>query len=94
MLISYSRDASLTEAARKTFDGGHPCGMCKLVEKSREDEKRQPLVKADVKLDVVLPAVVRLKSPAGTPHEVLLPDLPGSFREMHPAAPYRPPRPA
>ncbi len=31
MVITYSRDASLGEAVRKTFDGDHPCALCNEV---------------------------------------------------------------
>lgn len=41
MIISYSRDASLSEAVSKTFDGEHPCAMCKMIKKGRADEKEQ-----------------------------------------------------
>jgi hypothetical protein len=29
MVIHYSHDAPLTEALMKTFDGHHPCALCK-----------------------------------------------------------------
>lgn len=35
MLISYSRDASLGEAAEMTFDGEHPCPMCTAIKKQQ-----------------------------------------------------------
>jgi hypothetical protein len=92
MLVSYSRDASFSEATRKTFDGDHPCKMCKLVKKTKRQEERKPLVKADAKMDILLPAVARLKEPAGAEHSVELPDDAGSFREVCPAVPHRPPR--
>ncbi len=41
MMVSYSRDASFTEALSKTFDGQHPCCMCKMIQKGRADEKKQ-----------------------------------------------------
>jgi len=41
MIISYSRDASLSEAVSKTFDGEHPCAMCKMIKKGRADEQEQ-----------------------------------------------------
>ncbi len=33
MLVSYSRDNTLAEAIGMTFDGEHPCPMCKAIEK-------------------------------------------------------------
>jgi hypothetical protein len=41
MIISYSRNAFLTEAVSKTFDGEHPCPMCKLIKKGRAEEKER-----------------------------------------------------
>jgi len=41
MIIKYSRDGSFTEAVSKTFDGQHPCCLCKLIQKSRAEEKKQ-----------------------------------------------------
>ena len=31
MIIVYSQTAPLREALAKTFDGEHPCGLCKAV---------------------------------------------------------------
>lgn len=41
MIVSYSRDASLTEALSKTFDGQHPCCLCKMIQKGRADDNKQ-----------------------------------------------------
>jgi hypothetical protein len=47
MVISYSHDAPLTEALVKTFDGKHPCKLCKNIDESKRSEK-----KADSDLDL------------------------------------------
>jgi hypothetical protein len=56
MIVSYSRDASLSEALTKTFDGKHPCCLCKMIQKGRADEKKQEQqqVKPGSKLDLGL----------------------------------------
>lgn len=56
MIISYSRDASLSEALSKTFDGEHPCPMCKVIKKARAEEKQQEQkqVKPGSKMDLGL----------------------------------------
>ena len=41
MLVSYSRDGSFKQAVAKTFDGKHPCPLCKVIEKGRAEEKKQ-----------------------------------------------------
>jgi hypothetical protein len=40
MVATYSRDTSLTEAIVKTFDGKHPCPLCKQISKSKRAEKK------------------------------------------------------
>jgi hypothetical protein len=40
MVISYSQNASLTEALEKTFDGKHPCKLCKNIAESKRSEKK------------------------------------------------------
>ncbi|NDD81807.1 MAG: hypothetical protein EBZ53_04475 [Verrucomicrobia bacterium] len=37
MITSYSQEAGLKEGLRKTFDGHHPCGLCKRIAQSRPD---------------------------------------------------------
>ncbi len=32
MIVNYSRDAEISEAIEMTFDGEHPCPMCKAIE--------------------------------------------------------------
>lgn len=41
MLISYSQESTIEEALTKTFDGEHPCSMCKKISKGRETEQKQ-----------------------------------------------------
>lgn len=64
MLISYSQSATFAEAWDKTFDGNHPCSLCKTVDRALaadlgDDERKAPrkLIKT-VKLDAVVSAVV------------------------------------
>jgi hypothetical protein len=40
MVISYSQDAPLSEALVKTFDGKHPCKLCKNIAESKRTEKQ------------------------------------------------------
>lgn len=44
MVFDYSRQASIREAFSKTFDGNHPCGLCKKITKAKEGESHSPLV--------------------------------------------------
>jgi hypothetical protein len=36
MVINYSHDAPLPEALVKTFDGKHPCCLCKEIAKGKQ----------------------------------------------------------
>lgn len=44
MVIDYSERSSVPEAFSKTFDGNHPCGLCKKITKAKEGERKSPLV--------------------------------------------------
>ena len=40
MVITYSQNATLTKALVKTFDGKHPCSLCKEIAKGKQSEKK------------------------------------------------------
>lgn len=40
MVISYSQDRPVTEAVSDTFDGQHPCKLCKQIAKGKRTEKK------------------------------------------------------
>src|SRR6185295_12505017 len=60
MAVNYSQTAPLNEALAKTFDGKHPCPICKLVTEGKKSERQQVLEKIVTKIDFFLtaPAVV------------------------------------
>jgi hypothetical protein len=43
MFIDYSQDSSLTISLHKTFDGQHPCCLCKAIAEGKKSEKKQQL---------------------------------------------------
>jgi hypothetical protein len=51
MVVSYSQHNPLLEAVSKTFDGKHPCGLCKFVQAGKAKEKKQDTAKPKTKLD-------------------------------------------
>ncbi len=51
MAVSYSRQTSLTKALKMTFDGKHPCPLCKIVKAGKAAEKKRDLVKVDFKFE-------------------------------------------
>jgi hypothetical protein len=54
MVWQYSQTATLGEAISKTFDGQHPCQLCKLVTEGKKSEKKQEAQQPLVKLDFFL----------------------------------------
>ena len=55
MAVSYSQDSSLKEALVKTFDGMHPCKLCKFVAEGKKSEKKHEVQKVETKLDLCCP---------------------------------------
>lgn len=51
MLVDYSRGATLSEAIHKTFDGQHPCKLCKMVDEGKSSSDSQKLLKTEIKLE-------------------------------------------
>jgi len=53
MAVSYSQNSSLKEALSKTFDGFHPCKLCKVVQEGKRSEKKQDAPKPFNKIDLI-----------------------------------------
>lgn len=51
MVVKYSESFPLQEALVKTFDGKHPCKICKVVKDGKKSEQKQSLLKVETKLD-------------------------------------------
>ena len=49
MVVSYSHNATLGEALAKSFDGRHPCKLCKAVQEGKQSEKKQDVLKVEGK---------------------------------------------
>lgn len=56
MAVSYSQSDSFTTALKKTFDGNHPCNLCKMVKAGKASEKKRDLQKLDVKFEFTFAA--------------------------------------
>ena len=70
MAVSYSQDAPLKEALQKTFDGHHPCQLCKAVTAGKKSEKKHVTFKLEIKLDLFCfreGLTLHLASPASLP---------------------------
>ena len=40
MVISYSQQAGFEQALAKTFDGKHPCALCKEIARDKQSERK------------------------------------------------------
>jgi len=56
MAVSFSQSATLKEALEKTFDGKHPCSLCKIVVEGKKSEKKQQAQKPPTKHDLAFVA--------------------------------------
>jgi hypothetical protein len=53
MLIEYSQQTTLRQAIEQTFDGAHPCNMCKGISAAQHSPKRSPIEITTPKLDLI-----------------------------------------
>ena len=56
MAIQFSRTESVSVALEKTFDGKHPCPLCKIVKAGKASEKKQELLKFETKFEFLTDA--------------------------------------
>lgn len=71
MLIDYSAQDGLMTGAKKTFDGEHPCCMCKAISEGKKQESKSP----DSKLPLPAQGLV-LKECVFSPAFVISPPAP------------------
>ena len=55
MAVKYSQTSTFRQALGKTFDGQHPCGICKVVEQGKKSENKPVSLKVETKLDFCPP---------------------------------------
>ena len=63
MTVSYSSNASLSTALSKTFDGKHPCKLCKIVRAGKQAEKKSDQKFEAKKLDSFVASTLRFDFP-------------------------------
>lgn len=56
MLVRFSQEGPVSEAISKTFDGKHPCRLCKLVRQGRAEERGKGTPIVVLKFDLLAPA--------------------------------------
>ena len=92
MLVEFSNSSSLTEAVGKTFDGEHPCELCKVVKKSKTEDEKKPLLKSEMKLEVALPVAASAPEPHFSDIIFCVTEYAGTFAAVYHAVPMQPPR--
>jgi hypothetical protein len=101
MLADYSSESGWVEGARKTFDGKHPCDLCRSIAASKEQEsdpsRESPaqLVKSLSFKDFKCPEGITIQPPPARDHfpaGFVAPACPGDLTPEGPALP--PPRSA
>ena len=90
MVVEYSRDTSVGEALSKTFDGEHPCGMCKKISKVRSEERKSPALVFQIKKDGPF---ISLKNVGLTPPMETKTILFNDFSVTYPSVRFEPPIP-
>lgn len=58
MIVSYSAKSGILKGVEQTFDGDHPCPMCKAIKKVRESESRSTDALAPIQRSVELLGVL------------------------------------
>jgi len=53
MIIDYSKRGTLCQAIAQTFDGAHPCSLCRVVNKANSTEKKSDLQVLTPKIDMI-----------------------------------------
>lgn len=92
MLVEYSGSSSVSEAMDKTFDGEHPCELCKVVEKSKHEDKEQQMLKSEIKMEMLLPAPLKMPFPFSSEIVFCVTEFIGIFEVVHLDLPVQPPR--
>src|SRR5882672_6101838 len=90
MLVSYSQDGTFAAAVAKTFDGRHPCSLCKVIERADHSGPAQESLREDNQANFLIPSVVTVFVGERMTWELEVPESHLSGRVEQPATP--PPR--
>lgn len=79
MILEYSHDNGFRKAVSRTFDGKHPCTLCKRIENEKKDEKKKDIQIVATRLTLFLVQSAGIPVPSSSPwawriaHDVLAP---------------------
>jgi hypothetical protein len=96
MLVARSMRSDVETAVRTTFDGQHPCRLCKAVRQARDheqrEEQRSSFFQQIFKIDLVAFEAARLAPPGAAEIDFIHLSLSAAARGTEP--PKQPPRAA
>jgi hypothetical protein len=92
MAVAYSVEkGSLTDGLSDTFDGNHPCRLCKAVQQGQEsksEDNQAPTTKTkEVKLTLALVTVPQFVFSPSAPHQWIMTSSDLKTRREEPATP-------
>jgi len=90
MVVSYAQSGSIGDALAKTFDGNHPCPLCKEIAKSKQSEKKTDLAPAIQKFEYCYHNGLFVFAPSFIGWEIRWPD--NDLRSLVHTPPVPPPR--
>ena len=90
MIVNYSCQGSLKEAVSKTFDGQHPCPLCKLVRAGKTSEKKPDAQQNVKQLDLFAGHAAVFEFPALPPSAFPIPRMTLSRTDVPLLQPPRP----
>jgi hypothetical protein len=61
MLVTFSAQEGIQQAVTKTFDGKHPCKLCKFVNEGKQAEKKKDTQHSLKKFDPMLVTAVEVR---------------------------------
>jgi len=90
MVVNFSQTAPFHEAINKTFDGRHPCALCKMVREGKAKEQKQDALKTMTKQDMVMAShQLFLSAPIPFPLVTTATMFPSVWRDTPPTPPPR-----
>ncbi|MEO6873119.1 MAG: hypothetical protein ABI233_13005 [Chthoniobacterales bacterium] len=69
MLVENVRHAPLSEAVARTFDGSHPCHLCRAVAEGKKSKRKSEILPTVAKLDLICPPRLRTWQPRFVPYD-------------------------
>ena len=90
MVVSYAQEGSIGDALVKTFDGNHPCPLCKEIAKGKQSQKRSESAAAGKKFEFLFQPPGFLFATSSNGREMRWPN--NAMRSLVRTPPVPPPR--